>query len=237
MNIALIIAGGRGERMGLDVPKQFLRVQDRYVITYTMQAFQDHPEIDAFGLVCLSDWKEAVWENARQYGLTKLAFVVEGGRNGQDSIRNGLIEARKRYHDDDIILIHDGVRPMVSQRIISDCIASTREHGNAITCIPCAEAMLVSDNGKTSCKTYPRSQLQRTQTPQSFYIKDIWQVHQEALVAGNTNSISSCTLMIEMGRTVHFIKGSEKNLKLTTIDDLEIFQALLAIERLHAEKD
>lgn len=231
MNIALLIAGGVGSRMGLDVPKQFLRVQDQYVITYTLEAFQRHPEIDVIGLVCLSEWKEVVWESARQNNITKLAFVVEGGKNGQDSIRNGLAEARRRYSDEDIILIHDGVRPMVSQEIISNCISTTKEYGNAITSIPCADATLVTEDGCTSSETYPRSKLQRTQTPQGFYIKDLWQLHQDALASGNVNSISSCTLMVEMGRKVHFVRGSEKNLKLTTLDDLAIFQALLTIEK------
>ena len=230
MNIALVIAGGVGARMGGDVPKQFLYINGKYVIVYTLEAFQKNPEIDAIGLVCVDGWIDTVWECAKQYGITKLEFIVDGGRNGQESILKGLTEAKKRYSDEDIILVHDGVRPMVTQRIITDCIADTKEYGNAITCVPCQEAMLVTEDGVTSSQSYPRSRLKRTQTPQCFYIGDLWNLHQEAIAEGNTNSVSSCTLMVEMGRSVHMTLGSEKNIKLTTPDDLDIFETFLAVK-------
>lgn len=231
MNIGLLIAGGSGKRMGQDIPKQFLTVNDRPVIIYTLEAFQKHPEIDAIAVVCISGWESVLQAYANQYNISKLKYIVCGGENGQDSIRNGVFELEKHFAAEDIVLIHDAIRPMVSAEIISDCIRVTREKGNAITVIPCAEAMLQTVDGLVSVGSYPRNQLKRTQTPQAFHIGDICQLHRDALQAGITNSVASCTLMIEMGKQVYFSAGSEKNIKLTTVEDLDIFQALLMAKR------
>ena len=135
------------------------------------------------------------------------------------------------FSPNDIVLIHDAIRPMVSAEIISDCIVKTREKGCAIATIPCAEAMLETDDSIISTGTYPRDKLKRTQTPQGFKLGDICTLHREALEKGITNSVASCTLMIEMGRQVFFSAGSEKNIKLTTVEDIDIFKALLAAKR------
>lgn len=230
-NIALIIAGGVGNRMGQDIPKQFLTVNEKPVIIYTLEAFQKHPEIDVIGVVCLQGWETVLQSYANQFNITKLKHIVPGGDCGQASIRNGVYELEKHYSRSDIVLIHDAIRPMVSEAIISDCIARTKEFGNAITCIPCAEAMLQTEDSRVSCGSYPRDRLKRTQTPQGFMIGDICDLHREALKVGITNSVASCTLMIEMGKQVHFSNGSEKNIKLTTVDDIDIFKALLASKR------
>ncbi len=225
--IALIIAGGSGQRMHQDIPKQFLTVNEKPVIVYTMEAFQNHPEIDAIAVVCIAGWENVLSAYARQFNITKLKYIIPGGENGQSSIRNGVFELEKHFDKDDIVLIHDGIRPMVSADIISDCIVKTRQYGNAITVIPCAEAMLMTEDHIISTGAYPRDQLKRTQTPQGFKLGDICQLHRDALAAGITNSVASCTLMIEMGKQVYFSHGSEKNIKLTTVEDLDIFKALL----------
>lgn len=230
-NIALIIAGGSGARMQQDIPKQFLTINDRPVIVYTLEAFQKHPEIDAIAVVCIEGWEQVLWAYAKQFNITKLMYVVPGGKNGQDSIRNGLFELEKHYDLEDLVLIHDAIRPMVSDEIISDCIAKTKEFGCAIATIPCAEAMMQTTDGIVSCGSYPRDKLKRTQTPQGFPIGKLCKIHRAALERGITNSVASCTLMIEMGEQVYFSAGSEKNIKLTTIDDLDIFKALLLAKR------
>ncbi|MBO4591040.1 MAG: 2-C-methyl-D-erythritol 4-phosphate cytidylyltransferase [Eubacterium sp.] len=231
MNIALIIAGGSGQRMGQDIPKQFITVNEKPVIVYTMEAFQNHPEIDAIAVVCIEGWENVLWAYAKQFNITKLKHVIHGGDNGQGSIRNGVYELEKHYDKDDIVLIHDAIRPMVSAEIISDCLVKTVKFGNAITVIPCAEAMLQTDDGKVSVGSYPRDRLKRTQTPQGFRLDKICDLHRRALDAGITNSVASCTLMIEMGEQVHFSLGSEKNIKLTTVEDIDIFKALLLAKR------
>lgn len=230
-NIALIIAGGSGNRMHQDIPKQFLTVNEKPVIVYTLEAFEHHPEIETIAVVCIQGWEQVLWAYARQFNISKLQYVVQGGENGQDSIRNGVFELEKHFNADDLVLIHDAIRPMVSAEIISDNIRVAREYGNAITVIPCAEAMMQTEDGIVSVGSYPRTRLKRTQTPQAFHIGDICDLHKRALKVGITNSVASCTLKIEMGGQVYFSAGSEKNIKLTTVEDIDIFKALLAAKR------
>ena len=228
MNIGMIIAGGSGKRMGQDIPKQFLTVNEKPVIIYTLEAFQHHPEIDVIEVVCVEGWDRVLWAYAKQFNIDKLKHIVLGGENGQDSIRNGLFELEKHYLEKDVVLIHDSIRPMVSKEIISDCIRVTNKEGCAITAIPCAEAMMETDDGVVSTGSYPRENLKRTQTPQGFFLGEMCSLHRRALKKGITNSVASCTLKIEMGEQVYFSAGSEKNIKLTTVEDIDIFKALLA---------
>ena len=236
-NIGLLIAGGAGNRMHQDIPKQFITVNERPVIVYTLEAFEKHPEIDAIAVVCIEGWEQVLWAYAKQFNIHKLKYVIPGGKNGQDSIRNGVMELEKHYRPEDLVLIHDAIRPMVSAEIISDNIRVARKHGNAITVIPCAEAMLQTEDGVVSVGSYPRDMLKRTQTPQAFHLGTICDLHRRALEAGITNSVASCTLMIEMGEQVFFSTGSEKNIKLTTVDDIDIFKALLVAKRSDWLKD
>ena len=231
-NIALIIAGGVGNRMHQDIPKQFLNVNNKPIIIYTLEAFQKHPNIDAIEVVCLKGWHDILRAYAKQFGITKLENIVSGGETGLQSIRNGLKDIAKHYHDDDdIVLIHDAIRPMVSQDIISDNIRVCREFGNAITMIPCTAVMLKTMDGVTSEDQIPRDNLKITQTPQTFFLKEILEVHKEAIEKGIDDSIASCSLYVELGRKLYLSIGSEKNIKLTTSEDLEIFSALLAVQR------
>ena len=150
-NIAMIIAGGIGARMHQDIPKQFINVKDKPVILYTLEAFQNHPNIDAIEVVCLEGWHDILRAYAKQFNITKLENIVVGGETGQDSIRNGLYDIAKRYNDDnDIVLIHDSIRPMVSSEIISDNIRVCRKYGNATTVIPCTSVMLKTSDGEVS---------------------------------------------------------------------------------------
>lgn len=231
-NIALIIAGGVGARMNQDIPKQFISVYDKPVIVYTMEAFQNHPEIDGIEIVCLDGWHDVLRAYAKQFGIAKIENIVSGGKNGQDSIRNGLFDIAERHKDkDDIVLIHDAIRPMVSTEIISDSIKVCRKHGNAITVVPCTAAMLKTYDALSTTEQVSRDNLKITQTPQSFYVQDIVEAHKEALSRGITNSVASCTMYIELGRKLYMSAGSEKNLKLTTTEDIEIFKALLQAKK------
>jgi len=231
MNIAMIIAGGIGNRMKQDIPKQFLTVNEKPVMIYTLEAFQKHPAVDEIIVVCISGWEQIVWAYIKQFNITKAKQVVEGGISGQASIYNGLKVLWAEHSPEDIVLVHDAIRPMVSEEIISDCIQKTSKYGSAVAIIPCAEAMLISDDQEGSNKLFDRDSLKRTQTPQGFRLGKLLEIHEKALAQGVTNSIASCTLMIEMGEMVHFSKGSEKNIKLTTVEDIEIFKALLQAKR------
>lgn len=228
---ALLTAAGTGSRMHQDIPKQFLTVNERPVIIYTLEAFQKHPEIDAIGVVCLEGWEQVLGAYARQFNITKLKYIMPGGHTGQESIRNGLFELEKHFAPNDMVIIHDGNRPFLQPEVISDSIRTARKYGNAIAAIPCAEAILETEDGLTSTTSCPREKLRRTQTPHAFYLKDICILHRRALEAGITNAAASCTIMAYFGEKVYFSAGSEKNIKLTTTDDIDIFKALLVTEK------
>lgn len=231
MNIGLIIAGGSGQRMHQDIPKQFLNVNDKPVIIYTLEAFQRHPNIDGIVVVCIDGWHEILRAYAKQFGITKLENIISGGKNGQDSIRNGVYDIASRHNEDDIILVHDAIRPMVSEEIISDCIRVARDKGNAISVVPCTAAMLRTEDGIESTGVVPRDNLKTTQTPQAASVGKLVWAHKEALRRGITASVATCTMFIELGETLYFSLGSEKNVKLTTPDDVEIFKALLIAKK------
>ena len=231
-NIALIIAGGVGARMNQDIPKQFLNVYDKPIIIYTLEAFQRHHDIDGIEVVCLDDWQGALRAYAKQFGIAKLESIVSGGKNGQDSIRNGLYDLAKRYQDNDtVVLVHDAIRPMVSQEVITDNIRVCRKYGNAITVVPCTAAMLKTYDALSTTEQVPRDNLKITQTPQAFFLHELVGAHREALEKGITNSVASCTMYIELGRKLYMSQGSEKNLKITTTEDIEIFKALLSAHK------
>ena len=230
MNIGVIIAGGSGQRMHQEIPKQFMNVNDKPVIVYTLEAFERHPDIDEIGVVCLDGWHEILWAYAKQYKISKLKWIVSGGENGQGSIRNGVFEAEKRYGEDDILLIHDAVRPLVSQEILSDCIVKCRKYGSAVVTVPCNTVILKKKDELSSEEVVDRQELAVTQTPQAFPLHKLVWAHKEALKRGITNSVASCTLMTALGDSVYFSVGAETNIKLTTQDDLMIFKALLAIQ-------
>ena len=229
--IAIIIAGGSGNRMGQDIPKQFLNVGEKPVIMYTLDAFQNHPNIDGIIVVCIDGWHEILKSYAKQFNITKLVSVVSGGNCGQASIKCGLDEAKRLYSDEDIVLIHDAIRPMVSEEIISDNIAKCELYGNATTVVPCTTVVLGKTNDEYSKEVVDRDKLYLTQTPQAFILKDILDAHKEAKEKGITSAVASCSLYIELGRKVYYSAGSETNIKLTRPGDIQIFKALLSTKK------
>jgi len=229
MNIALIIAGGKSERLKQDVPKQFLHIDDKPVIIYTMEAFQQHPSIDAILVVCLDGWHEILRAYAKQYKITKLDWIVSGGATGHDSIHNGLVELKMHCKDDDVILVHDANRPLVSQDIISDGLSVYSKYGSAVTAIPCTEVVFKSMDGNTLDEEVPRELLKRAQTPQIFSLGKLWWAHGEAEKRNIKNPVTSCSLLKTLGEPLYFSLGSEKNVRITTTDDIDIIRALLKL--------
>lgn len=228
MVVALLTAAGTGTRMGQDIPKQFIHVDNKPLIIHTMEAFQNHPSVDAILVVTLPAWIDVLKAYAKQFNISKLKWVVPGGETGQESIKNGIYELRKYISTDDIVMIHDGNRCLVSSEIISNSLAIFKEHGSAVAAIPCVEAVFrSSDNGNSSTVSIPREQLFRTQTPHTYTLGKLLWAHEEADKRGIKNTAASCTLMQELGETVYFSKGSEENLKITTVDDMMIYEALL----------
>ena len=233
MNIALLTAAGVGSRMHQDIPKQFMNVENKPIIIYTLEAFQNHPSIDAIIVVTLPNWIDVLQAYARQFNITKLKWIVAGGETGQESIHNGLVKLQEECHEEDVVVIHDGNRCLVSSDIISDSLAVFKTHGSAVAAIPCVEAVFRSkDNGASSIISIPREQLYRTQTPHTYTLKKLLWAHEQAELQNIVNTAATCTLMQQLGETIYFSKGSEENLKITTVDDIMIFKALL-----HTKKD
>ncbi len=235
MNIAIIIAGGIGSRMGQDLPKQFINVYDKPILLYTLESFQKHPQIDAIELVCIDGWHDLVWAYAKQFNITKLKWIVSGGATGQESIRNGVYGLEGIANNDDNIIIHDGIRPLIEPSVLSDVISKCDQYGNAVTSMPYNEQIFVidKDDETTTSQYIPREILRRVSTPQAYKFDLLDSKYHEAFEKGIGihGSHYTNTMMVELGVKLHFASGSDRNIKLTTKDDLEIFKAYLKIEK------
>lgn len=231
MNIALLTAAGKGTRMNTEIPKQFLHIKNKPVILYTMEAFQRHPQIDAILVVTLESWKDMLWAYAKQYHVTKLKWVVNGGNTGQESIKCGLDVLDRECRPDDVVMVHDGNRPLISDEIISDSLAVYKKHNSAVAAMPCVEAIYKSVDGVESDVTLDRQEMFRTQTPHTYSLSKLLWAHRQAEEKKIENTTATCTLMSLLGEKIFFSRGSEKNLKITTSEDIDIFEALLSEER------
>lgn len=228
---AVIIAGGSGARMGQDIPKQFINVFDKPVLIYTLESFQRHELVDDIVVVCIDGWHDVVWAYAKQFNISKLSQVVSGGESGQESIRNGVYALEGMAAPEDLAIIHDGIRPLVAPEILTDVIHVASEKGNAVTSLPYNEQIfVVSESDPTTTTQFiPRETLRRVSTPQAYRFDVLDAAYHEAFEreVGIYGSHYTNTMMVELGHTLHFAAGSDKNIKLTTKDDLEMFKAYL----------
>lgn len=233
MNIALIIAGGTGSRMGQDIPKQFINVYDKPVIIYTLENFQKHPMIDEIYVVCIDGWHDILRAYSKQFNISKLKDIFSGGKSAQDSIKNGIFNLKEKAKDEDVIIIHDGVRPLVDDSVLSDVIIKCEEYGNAVTSLPYNEQIFKIYDEKSTKEYIPRETLRRVSTPQAYkYSKLLWgyeKAFSENIGIG-PNSYTN-TMMTDLGETLYFASGSDKNIKLTTKDNLEMFKAFLKMDK------
>lgn len=231
MNVALLLAGGSGSRTEQDVPKQFMNVYDKPIIIYTLEVFQNHPDIDRIIVACLDGWQTILEAYAKEAGITKLQYIVKGGKNGQESARNALEKLKGICKEEDIVIIHDAVRPMVSAEIISDCIVKCRQYGSGIASVRCQETIVRTQDGAKGDSYVKRKGIMRVQTPQAYLYGKALSVHEKAHEQGICNAVYTNILMLDMGETLYFFKGSEKNLKITTMEDVEIFKALYRVKK------
>lgn len=233
MNIALIIAGGSGHRLGQDIPKQFINVYDKPVVIYTLESFQKHPQIDAIELVCIDGWHDVVRAYAKQFNIDKLQWIVSGGNTAQESIRDGVYNLDGKCSAEDIIIIHDGIRPLVDDSVLSDVIIKCKQYGNAVTALPYNEQIFVADDDKSTTHYIPRETLRRVATPQAYRYGILNKAYHEAYEKGIGiyGSAYTNTMMVELGEKLYFAAGSDKNIKITTKDDLELFKAYLKMEK------
>ena len=234
MAVAIIIAGGVGNRMRLDIPKQFIEVYGKTVLTYTLEGFQHHPLISSIEVVCIKGWENVVLEEADKYGITKLKWIVEGGISAQESIRNGVYALEGKCNPNEIVVIHDGIRPLVDNDVLTDVIETTEKYGNAVSSLPYNEQIfLVDKEDSATTKAYiPRETLRRVSTPQGYQFNLLDEKYHEAFEKGIGifGSHYTNTMMVELGVRLYFAKGSDKNIKLTTPDDLAIFKGYLATQ-------
>ncbi len=230
MNIAVIFAGGVGSRMKTTggTPKQFLNVHGKPIIIHTLEKFQENENIDAITIACVDGYIDYLWKLVKKYDITKVKAIVKGGKNGQESIYNGL-KAAKEISDsnDDIVLIHDGVRPLIGNKLIDDNIATVKKYGNAITCVECKETVVTVDNDNAIEGTNVRANSRIARAPQSFKLNEIFEIHNKAKEDGYTEAIDSCSLMKHYNKKLNIVMGSSENIKITTPDDYYIFKALL----------
>ena len=234
-NYALITAGGIGNRMGQEIPKQFMPIDNVPVIIYTLKAFQIHPKIDGICVVCLEGWEIVLQAYANQYNITKLRWICKGGASNQESILNGLVKMKEEgCKDNDIILVHDGVRPLVSEEIITNNIETCLKYRYAVTGLVCKEAIMELEGNNVKKISIPRERLIRTQTPHTYFLGDLLDAHKKAKGLNIVNTVASCTLVAELGvESQHLVAGSEKNgLKLTKPEDVELFMALKKVQDL-----
>ena len=226
MNNVLIFAGGAGRRMNSrSKPKQFLKLYGKEIIIHTLENFQNHPEVDNIVVVCIKGWITYLQKLLAQYDMDKVRLIVAGGKTGQESIYNGLCALSDFAPEDSIVLVHDGVRPFVTDTLISDCIKSVKKNGSAITVTPAIETIVELDEKKISAIT-DRSKCYHAKAPQCFYLGELLAAHKKAIKDGNIDMIDSASLMKYYGHDLYVVPGSTDNIKITTPSDFYTFRAL-----------
>lgn len=229
MNKALILAGGVGGRMGQDIPKQFIHINNRPIIIYTLLAFQQHSEIDQIQVVCVEGWQPILEGYALQFNITKLTGIVSGGLTRYESTYRGM-HSFTDIRDEDVIIVHDAVRPLVTSAAISDTIRVCSEQDNSMTVLDCMDTMYIKTGPNFTKENMDRSLLVRGQTPEAVSGKRMRELYPAAEKQGlKIDSISA--LQVALGWDIHFARGDEKNIKLTTTEDIDLFKALLEIKR------
>ena len=229
----MIIAAGKGQRTRQDIPKQFINVYDKPILIYTLEAFQKHPDIDGIVVVCLDGWQDILRAYSKQYNITKLQKITNGGNTVQESCRNGVFAMKDICNDDDIVILHDGIRPMVDVEVLSDVIATCKKYGNGVTSMPYNEQIFRKKDEISTTEYIVRETLRRVQTPQAYKFGKLLWAYTEAFEKeiGIYGSSYANTMMVDLGETLYFASGSDRNIKITTAEDIELFKALLSTKK------
>lgn len=226
MNIAVLLAGGTDPNFKMNIPKQFVNVYNRPIIVYTMEAFQRHSEIDAIMVACLSGWEKMVEAYAKQFNIDKLRWIITGGSNGQETSRLAVNELDKCCNDDDIVVIHDAIRPLVTNEVISDSIHICRKKGMGIAAVTSMENVMLTDDGVTGLRSISRYAFKRIQTPQTYLLGKLRRYHEEALEQAVFGEVDTNNMVSKLGKPISLSKGSDLNIKINTVEDVEMFKAL-----------
>lgn len=227
MNCALIFAGGTGQRMNSKTrPKQFLELHNKPIIIYTIEAFENHPDIDAMVVVCLEKWIPFLRKQLVHYDITKVIDVIPGGASGQESIRNGVNFLAEKCPQDSVVLVHDGVRPLIDESTITSCIECAKENGSAITSVPAIETIVQEQDGEIN-NIIDRKACMMAKAPQCFFLGELKAAHDKAVAEGREDFIDSASLMRHYGHSLHIVEGSPENIKITTPSDFYTFRAFV----------
>lgn len=235
MNVALLLAGGTDARFKMDIPKQFVNVNNRPIIVYTMEIFQKHPDIDEIIVICLDGWQEMVRVYGKQFNITKLKEIVPGGKDAQESTYHGLKVLKERMGQGDIVVIHDAIRPMVSEGIITRSIQMCRKRGMGVAATHIMDNIMHSGDGEEGYQSINRHEIMKVQTPQAFDFDLIWSLHEKAIAQGCTGAWDNSSMVTNLGEKVYFSRGSDLNLKINTTEDVEMFKALYRMK--HPEEN
>jgi 2-C-methyl-D-erythritol 4-phosphate cytidylyltransferase len=228
-NIALVFAGGVGARMANSSrPKQFLEIHGRPIIVHTLDVFQQHPEIDAIAVAILPEFREYLERLVKRYELTKVQWIVDGGSTGQESRHNALKVIAEHNDPESLVLVHDGVRPLIDADLVTRNIETALEFGSAVTCTKMTETVVVEE-GEGIKDVIPRDPLWTAQAPQTFRLKDALSSYDRAVAEGEHDSIDTCTLMHSYGYDIRRVEGPRTNIKITTASDYYICRTFLTL--------
>lgn len=231
MNVAIVFAGGSGQRMRQTAkPKQFLELYGKPIIIYTLEVFERHPEIDMVVVPCIDGWQDYLQRLLNRFQISKVKKILTGGKDTQESKMNALRYLKDICKDDDIVILHDAVRPLVTEKMLTDNLESVRKYGSAVCMVPFAETGIVSEDRETTNNTIARNTLFIAKAPQSFYFKDVYEAHSKAEHMPYTIAIDTCSVMTELGKTLHLVPCETTNIKITTPEDYYIFKALVDLK-------
>lgn len=236
MNIGLILAAGVDPGFGMNIPKQFVVVENRPLIVYTLQAFQNHPEVDQMIVSCLPGWQEMVRAYAKQFNISKLVGIVEGGVDAQESSRKGIDWMREHCRRDDVVIVHDAIRPLVTDDLISDSIRVCREQGMGVAALRSMDTIMLTQDGETGRESISRYDFRRIQTPQAYRLDYLIEMHEKAATEKIPHCVDNNSMIAKLGETIYFSKGSDFNIKINTVEDVEMFKALYHMKQKIVEK-
>lgn len=231
MNIAVLLAGGADPNFKMDIPKQFVNVYNRPIIVYTMEIFQKHPEIDAIMVACLKGWENMVTAYAKQFNIDKLKWVITGGISGQETSRLAVDTLIETCQKDDIVILHDAIRPMVTNEIISDSIYTCKRKGMGVASVISMDNVMMTDDGINGKLSISRYAFRRIQTPQTYRLGELQKAHEEAALKNIRGENDTNNMISRLGMKVTLSKGSDTNLKINTVEDVEMFKALYAMKQ------
>jgi len=228
-NYVILLAGGVGKRMQAEIPKQFIEVQGKPIIVYTIENFQRNPQIEKIMVVCVKEWIDHLYSLIEQYSLTKVQWIIEGGNTGHDSIRNGVFFLKDTIDPDDYIIVHDAVRPVLPQKAIDAVLRVAHENGNASSSIACHPPIVYTDDFKSGITDVDRDHVMLTASPQAYRYDLALRCYKKAEQENRHNFTFTSSLLIHCGERVYFAKGTTSNIKITQKEDLALFGALLKV--------